>query len=60
MAESLRVALVSTPHLAVPPAGYGGTELVVAELARALAARGAEVVVYATGDSALPGIEVRS
>jgi glycosyltransferase involved in cell wall biosynthesis len=56
----LRVALVSTPFVPVPPPGYGGTELVVAELARALTARGAEVVVYSTGDSNLPGIEVRS
>ena len=57
---TLRVALVSTPFISVPPKGYGGTELVVAELARALTARGIEVVVYATGDSELPGIEVRS
>jgi len=56
----LRVALVSTPFISVPPTGYGGTELVVAELARALQARGAEVVVYATGDSRLEGIEIRS
>lgn len=60
MKEGLRVALVSTPFVSVPPRGYGGTELVVAELARALHARGVEVVVYATGDSHLPGIEVRS
>ncbi len=58
--EGLRVALVSTPFVAVPPRAYGGTELVVAELARALADRGVEVVVYATGDSDLPGVEVRS
>ena len=57
---SLRVALVSTPFVPVPPRGYGGTELVVAELARALTARGVEVVVYSTGDSSLPGIEIRS
>ena len=57
---TLRVALVSTPFVAVPPKGYGGTELVVADLAKALAARGAQVVVYATGDSELPGVEVRS
>jgi glycosyltransferase involved in cell wall biosynthesis len=56
----IRVALVSTPFVAVPPRQYGGTELVVAELARALGQRGVEVVVYATGDSALPGVEVRS
>jgi glycosyltransferase involved in cell wall biosynthesis len=60
MKEGLRVALVSTPYVPVPPPGYGGTELVVAELARALHARGVEVVVYATGDSRLPGLEVRS
>jgi hypothetical protein len=57
---TLRVALVSTPFVSVPPRGYGGTELVVGELAKALTARGIEVVVYATGDSELPGIEVRS
>jgi glycosyltransferase involved in cell wall biosynthesis len=56
----LRVALVSTPFVSVPPTAYGGTELVVAELARALAARGVEVVIYATGDSAIAGIEIRS
>jgi len=33
---------------------------VVGELAKALTERGVEVVVYATGDSELPGIEVRS
>ena len=56
----MRIALISTPFVAVPPPAYGGTELVVGELALALAARGVEVVVYATGDSHLPGIEVRS
>src|SRR5438045_3349968 len=57
---TLRVALISTPFVAIPPKGYGGTELVVAELAKALTAQGADVVVYATGDSHLPGIEIRS
>jgi glycosyltransferase involved in cell wall biosynthesis len=56
----MRIALVSTPFVPVPPVGYGGTELVVAELALSLARKGHEVVVYATGDSHLPGIEVRS
>ncbi|HWE25783.1 MAG TPA: glycosyltransferase family 4 protein [Myxococcales bacterium] len=55
----MRVALVSTPFVPVPPRGYGGTELVVAELALALRDRGVEVVVYATGDSRLHGTEVR-
>lgn len=47
----MRVALLSTCAVAVPPRGYGGTELVVAELARALDALGHEVTVFATGDS---------
>ena len=58
--EPLRVALVSTPFVPVPPRGYGGTELIIGELANALTARGVEVVVYATGDSELRGIELRS
>src|ERR1700730_9523984 len=55
----MRIALVSTPFLPVPPPAYGGTELVVGELALALRARGHEVVVYGTGDSYLPGLELR-
>lgn len=51
----LRIALVSTPFVPVPPPSYGGTELVVAELARGLTHRGHEVVLFATGDSRSPG-----
>ena len=51
----MRVALVSTCAVATPPAAYGGTELVVAELARGLVERGHEVTVFATGDSLAPG-----
>src|SRR5690606_16891531 len=47
----VRIALVSTPFVAVPPKEYGGTELVVSELAEGLVARGHEVTVFATGDS---------
>src|SRR2546425_10259754 len=57
---TLRVALISTPFVSGPPKGYGGTELVVAALAKALRAQGTDVVVYATGDSDLPEIEIRS
>ena len=59
-ARRLRIALISTPFIPVPPKSYGGTELIVAELAQALQAAGHEVVVYSTGDSSLPGIEIRS
>ena len=50
----VRIALVSTPFVAVPPPAYGGTELVVHALARALARRGHDVTVFATGDSHVP------
>ena len=48
----MRIALVSTPFVAVPPHSYGGTELVVHELAEGLVERGHDVVLFATGDSA--------
>jgi glycosyltransferase involved in cell wall biosynthesis len=47
----MRVAMISTPFLAVPPRGYGGTELVVHELVEELHARGHAVTLFATGDS---------
>ena len=42
--------------MAVPPPRYGGTELVVDALARALVRAGHEVAVFATGDSRAPGL----
>lgn len=47
----MKIALVSTTCLRVPPRTYGGTELVIAELADGLVARGHEVTLYATADS---------
>lgn len=47
----MRIALVSTPFVAVPPRLYGGTELIVAELADGLVERGHDVTLFATGDS---------
>jgi glycosyltransferase involved in cell wall biosynthesis len=52
----VRIALVSTPFVAVPPRSYGGTELVVDALSRALLAEGHEVTVFATGDSEGPDV----
>ena len=52
----VRIALVSTPFVAVPPHGYGGTELVVHELARGLTAAGHQVTLFATGDSRGPDV----
>ncbi len=55
----MRIALLSTCAVAVPPRGYGGTELIIAELARTLKRDGHHVTVFATGDST-PDAELRS
>jgi glycosyltransferase involved in cell wall biosynthesis len=47
----MRVALIAPPFISVPPAGYGGTELFVANLAEALAGLDVDVTVYANGES---------
>lgn len=47
----LRIAMISTPFLPVPPRDYGGTELVVHELVEGLLDRGHLVTLFATGDS---------
>jgi glycosyltransferase involved in cell wall biosynthesis len=47
----MRIALISTPFIPVPPRRYGGTELMVAELAEGLVERGHEVTLFGTGDS---------
>jgi glycosyltransferase involved in cell wall biosynthesis len=50
----MRIGLVAPPWVPVPPPAYGGTEAVVDVLARGLAARGHDVVLFATGDSTCP------
>lgn len=47
----MRIALVASPFISVPPARYGGTELFVAQLAEGLKKLGFDVVVYANGQS---------
>jgi glycosyltransferase involved in cell wall biosynthesis len=47
----MRVALIASPFISVPPERYGGTELFVANLAEALVRLGVEVDVYANGES---------
>ena len=51
----MRIAMLSTPFLPVPPKNYGGTELVVYELCEGLTDRGHDVTLYATGDSKVRG-----
>ncbi|HKQ70792.1 MAG TPA: glycosyltransferase family 4 protein [Polyangiaceae bacterium] len=55
----MRIAVISTPFVRVPPQGYGGTELFCGHLAEALVARGHDVTLFATGDSEFSG-ETRS
>src|SRR2546430_13970379 len=57
----MRIALISTPFIPVPPPRYGGTELIVSELCAGLAAAGHEVTLFATGDSQPPpGVTLRA
>lgn len=51
----MRIAVVSTPFVAVPPRDYGGTELMIHELVEVLAGRGHELTLFATGDSTAAG-----
>jgi glycosyltransferase involved in cell wall biosynthesis len=47
----LRIALIASPFISVPPKKYGGTELFVSHLAEGLTRLGIDVVVYANGES---------
>jgi hypothetical protein len=47
----MRVALIASPFITVPPVHYGGTELFIADLAEALTRLGFEVRLYANGAS---------
>ncbi len=47
----MKIALISTPWIKVPPVGYGGTEAVVTNLTEGLVKKGHNVTLFATGDS---------
>jgi len=49
--KKLRIAQLSTPWERVPPAKYGGTELIASLLTEELVRRGHKVTLFATGDS---------
>jgi hypothetical protein len=49
-ADPLRIVLVAPPYFDIPPKGYGGVEVVVAELADALLQRGHDVTVLGAGE----------
>ena len=50
----LRIGLIGPPFIEIPPRRYGGTELFIGNLARALHERRHDVTVYGNGDSCLP------
>lgn len=47
----MRIAVIAPPWAPIPPALYGGIELIVDELARGFQTAGHEVILFATGDS---------
>src|ERR1700761_2465899 len=58
---TMRVAMISTPYVPVPPPRYGGTELIVAELVNGLRDAGHDVTLFATKDSTPPeGVTLRA
>jgi len=56
--EELKIALISTPFISVPPKNYGGLERVVHDLAWSLSQKGHQVTVFATEGSAVEGCEI--
>lgn len=47
----MRIAVLSTPHIAAPPRGYGASELIAGLVAEDLTRRGHDVTLFATADS---------
>lgn len=47
----MRIGLIASPFISVPPTRYGGTELFIANLAEGLERKGIEAVVYCNGES---------
>lgn len=50
----MRIGLIAPPWVPVPPVSYGGTELVVDNIARGVAALGHEVTLFTVGESTCP------
>ena len=51
----MKIAIVSPVIIPVPPIKYGGIQLIVAELAQGLAARGHQITVFCSGKSKIEG-----
>ncbi len=48
---NLRIGMLAPLEIRVPPAGYGGTEMIVSILTEELVRRGHDVTLFASGDS---------
>lgn len=55
----MKITLVAPPYFAIPPAGYGGIEAVVADLADGLVDRGHQVTLLCAGPSGTKACELR-
>lgn len=61
ISKRLKVAIIAPPWLALPVKGYGGIELVLEGLVKALKARGdIEVELFANGARKIPGVVTHS
>lgn len=58
--KPLRVAVVATPWIKIPPEGYGGIEAVVDGLVKGLIDNGVEVEVFGVAQRSLHGAKVHS
>lgn len=58
--QSLHVAIVAPPWLAMPIKGYGGIELVLQSLAKALKKQGVNVELFANGEHVMRGVKTHS
>lgn len=56
--RALRIAVIAPPYFAVPPAGYGGIERVVAALVEGLSSAGHDVTMVAAAGSSGPATVV--
>lgn len=48
---SMRIAILSTPHVPTPPVGYGASETIAGHVVRGLVARGHEVRLFGAAGS---------
>lgn len=58
--KPLRVAIIATPWLTIPPKGYGGIEAVIDGLVKGLVAEGVEVEIFGVGRRKLHGVKVHA